>query len=140
MRDFTDPDARSADDVYNPSAAIVEAIKTAYGFIEFDLDGTIRRANDNFLNAVGYRNEEISGRHHRIFMPPGRPTRRNTGSSGRGSDAASSFGAASGGSGRTDSRSGFRPPTVRSATARANCAARSRSWSTCPRTSAFTRR
>jgi methyl-accepting chemotaxis protein len=71
MRDFTDPDARSADDVYNPSAAIVEAIKNAYGFIEFELDGTIRRANDNFLNAVGYRNEEVAGRHHRIFMPPG---------------------------------------------------------------------
>jgi methyl-accepting chemotaxis protein len=71
MRDFTDPDARSADDAYNPSAAIVEAIKNAYGFIEFELDGTIRRANDNFLNAVGYRNEEVAGRHHRIFMPPG---------------------------------------------------------------------
>lgn len=71
MRDLPDPEPASESAFYNPSAAIVEAIKLAYGFIEFDLDGTIRQANDNFLDAVGYRLEEIAGRHHRIFMPPG---------------------------------------------------------------------
>lgn len=70
MRDF--PVSETSDtSAYNPSAAIVEAIKAAYGFIEFELDGTIIRANDGFLRAVGYTNEEIAGRHHRIFMPPG---------------------------------------------------------------------
>jgi methyl-accepting chemotaxis protein len=71
MRDFHDPESARQDRNYNPNAAIVEAIKAAYGFIEFELDGTIIRANDGFLRAVGYTNEEIAGRHHRIFMPPG---------------------------------------------------------------------
>lgn len=36
--------------------------------IEFDLDGTIRTANRNFLDAMGYRLEEVKGRHHSIFV------------------------------------------------------------------------
>ena len=71
MRDFPDLDDGPARGTYNPSAAIVEAIKESYGFIQFELDGTIVAANDNFLNAVGYRIEEIVGRHHRMFLPPG---------------------------------------------------------------------
>ena len=73
MRDFADspatPDQGAA--VFNPNAAIVEAIRQAYAFIEFEPDGTIVQANDSFLAAVGYRQDEIAGRHHRIFMPPG---------------------------------------------------------------------
>lgn len=57
--------------IFNRNAAIVEALKRNYAIIEFELDGTIVRANDNFLNAVGYTLDEIRGRHHRIFMPPG---------------------------------------------------------------------
>jgi len=38
--------------------------------IEFELDGTIVTANENFLKAVGYTLEEIVGQHHRIFVPP----------------------------------------------------------------------
>jgi methyl-accepting chemotaxis protein len=71
MRDFPDLDNSPEVGVYNPNAAIVDAIKRSYGFIQFQLDGTIVAANDNFLNAVGYRMEEIAGRHHRIFMPAG---------------------------------------------------------------------
>jgi methyl-accepting chemotaxis protein len=71
MRDFPELDDGPEAGVYNPSAAIVDAIKRSYGFIQFELDGTIVSANDNFLNAVGYRLDEIVGRHHRIFMPPG---------------------------------------------------------------------
>jgi methyl-accepting chemotaxis protein len=37
--------------------------------IEFNLDGTIRTANENFLGAVGYSLDEIKGRHHSMFMP-----------------------------------------------------------------------
>lgn len=52
------------------------AINRAQAVIEFGLDGTIMRANRNFLDAMGYRDErEIVGRHHRMFVPP---EQRNT--------------------------------------------------------------
>ena len=35
--------------------------------IEFELDGTILTANDNFLGAVQYSLDEIQGKHHKIF-------------------------------------------------------------------------
>lgn len=46
------------------------AIDKSQAVIEFDLDGTIRGANANFLGAVGYTAEEIVGRHHRMFVDP----------------------------------------------------------------------
>ena len=46
------------------------AIEKSQAAIEFDLDGTILTANDNFLKAVGYRLDEIRGRHHRLFVEP----------------------------------------------------------------------
>ncbi|WP_206044421.1 methyl-accepting chemotaxis protein [Gemmatimonas groenlandica] len=46
------------------------AISRAQAVIEFNLDGTIITANDNFLNALGYRLEEIRGQHHRMFIDP----------------------------------------------------------------------
>ena len=46
------------------------AINRAQAVIEFNLDGTIITANDNFLNTVGYRLEEIRGQHHRLFVDP----------------------------------------------------------------------
>ncbi|ART62323.1 methyl-accepting chemotaxis protein [Kushneria marisflavi] len=45
----------------------VDAINRAQAVIEFDLQGNILSANDNFLNAVGYRASEIIGEHHRMF-------------------------------------------------------------------------
>lgn len=47
--------------------AAFEAINRSMATIEFKPDGTIINANQNFLNAVGYRPEEIRGKHHRIF-------------------------------------------------------------------------
>ncbi len=44
------------------------AIHKAQAVIEFELDGTISTANDNFLSVVGYSIEEIRGQHHRIFV------------------------------------------------------------------------
>ena len=49
---------------------VLGAIDASYAYIEFKLDGTIIRANDNFLQATGYRLDEIQGKHHRMFMPP----------------------------------------------------------------------
>jgi len=45
----------------------IEAISKSQAVIEFDADGTIRTANQNFLSCVGYTLEEIKGKHHRIF-------------------------------------------------------------------------
>jgi methyl-accepting chemotaxis protein len=49
----------------------VEAIGRSQAVIEFELDGTIITANDNFLNVMGYSLEEIRGKHHRMFVEPG---------------------------------------------------------------------
>ena len=50
--------------------ALVAAITKSQAVIEFDLQGNILTANENFLNAVGYRLDEIVGKHHRIFVAP----------------------------------------------------------------------
>ena len=44
------------------------AISKSQAVIEFELDGTIVTANDNFCQAVGYTLDEIQGQHHRIFV------------------------------------------------------------------------
>lgn len=48
----------------------LEAINRAMAVIEFDLNGNILTANDNFLKTVGYSLNEIKGKHHRIFVDP----------------------------------------------------------------------
>src|SRR5580698_190245 len=48
----------------------VEAIGKSQAVIEFNMDGTIITANENFLGAVGYRLDEIKGKHHQMFVPP----------------------------------------------------------------------
>ncbi|WP_110670457.1 PAS domain-containing methyl-accepting chemotaxis protein [Salinicola halophilus] len=44
-----------------------KAIDRAQAVIEFELDGHVIRANDNFLSLMGYTAKEISGQHHRLF-------------------------------------------------------------------------
>ena len=46
----------------------IEAVGKAQAVIEFNLDGTIITANDNFLNALGYTLGEVQGQHHRMFV------------------------------------------------------------------------
>ncbi|GJM25057.1 MAG: methyl-accepting chemotaxis protein [Phycisphaerae bacterium] len=53
------------------NAGKLGAIGRAQAVIEFDMDGTIRDANDNFCNTVGYSLNEIVGQHHSMFAPPG---------------------------------------------------------------------
>ncbi len=60
--DVTDAKRRNAE-----YQAKVTAIDRAQAVIEFDLDGTIRTANDNFLSALGYTLGEVKGKHHRMF-------------------------------------------------------------------------
>ncbi len=45
----------------------VTAIRRALVVIEFDLQGNILNANQNFLDLMGYQPEEILGQHHRLF-------------------------------------------------------------------------
>ena len=51
-------------------AGQVAAIGRSQAVIEFALDGTITAANENFLAAMGYRREEIVGKHHGMFVEP----------------------------------------------------------------------
>jgi len=51
-------------------AGKVEAIGGAQAVIEFNLDGSIVNANQNFLETMGYTLDEIQGKPHGIFMPP----------------------------------------------------------------------
>lgn len=46
----------------------LEAINKAQAVIQFNLDGTIIDANDNFLKAMGYSLEEVRGKHHSLFV------------------------------------------------------------------------
>ena len=47
------------------------AIHKSQAVIEFTLDGTILKANSNFLATLGYTLEEVKGRHHAMFVEPG---------------------------------------------------------------------
>ncbi|MBC3503725.1 PAS domain S-box protein [Pseudomonas sp. SWRI59] len=50
--------------------SLIKALMRSTAVIEFGLDGTILTANERFLSAVGYRLEQICGKHHRIFCEP----------------------------------------------------------------------
>jgi methyl-accepting chemotaxis protein len=65
----TDVSAQKA--VYADLHGKVEAIGRSQAVIEFNLDGTIITANENFLSVTGYRLDEIKGRHHSMFAEPG---------------------------------------------------------------------
>ncbi|MEO0031611.1 MAG: hypothetical protein RIS94_1369 [Pseudomonadota bacterium] len=54
----------------NEFVAKVNAIGRSLAVIEFDLDGKILSANDNFLRTVGYSLREIVGQHHSMFCAP----------------------------------------------------------------------
>jgi methyl-accepting chemotaxis protein len=55
---------------YFEQKSLIDAVNRSQAVIEFGLDGTILTANKNFLNAMGYRLEEIQGKHHSIFAEP----------------------------------------------------------------------
>ena len=50
--------------------AIYQALDRSQAVIEFELDGTVITANENFLRIFGYDLDEIVGKHHRIFCDP----------------------------------------------------------------------
>jgi methyl-accepting chemotaxis protein len=48
----------------------IAAIRKSQAVIEFNMDGTIRAANQNFLDAMGYTLGEVQGKHHGMFVEP----------------------------------------------------------------------
>jgi methyl-accepting chemotaxis protein len=48
----------------------VQAIGKSQAVVHFAPDGTVQWVNENFLQAVGYRAEEVIGKHHAIFVDP----------------------------------------------------------------------
>lgn len=63
--DITDQQQRQAD-----TEGQLAAISKVQAIIEFELDGTIIRANELFLKTVGYQACEVEGRHHSMFVRP----------------------------------------------------------------------
>jgi methyl-accepting chemotaxis protein len=50
--------------------ALALAIDRSQAVIEFNMDGTIVSANQNFLDTMGYTAAEIVGKHHSVFVAP----------------------------------------------------------------------
>ncbi|AVT79313.1 PAS domain-containing methyl-accepting chemotaxis protein [Rhodopseudomonas palustris] len=55
---------------HDHAAAMLAALNRSQAVIEFDLDGNVIDANDNFLAALGYSLPEIKGKHHSMFVDP----------------------------------------------------------------------
>jgi methyl-accepting chemotaxis protein len=61
--DVTEQKLRTAD-----LAGQIAAIGKSQAVIEFNMDGSILTANENFLNALGYSLREIQGKQHSMFV------------------------------------------------------------------------
>lgn len=47
---------------------VLNAIDKSNGVVEFKPDGTIINANNNFLDLIGYKLEEVINKHHSVFI------------------------------------------------------------------------
>ncbi len=63
--DITDEKLRSAE-----VDAKLDAISRVQAVIEFNPNGEVITANENFLKTLGYHLDEIKGQHHRLFVEP----------------------------------------------------------------------
>ena len=50
--------------------AVYQALDRVQSIIEFDLDGNVIAANENFLRTLGFSADEVIGKHHRMFCDP----------------------------------------------------------------------
>ncbi|EKE82887.1 methyl-accepting chemotaxis protein [Idiomarina xiamenensis] len=48
---------------------LVTAINRSMAVIEFSMDGIVLKANDIFLRTMGYQQQQVLGKHHRMFCP-----------------------------------------------------------------------
>ncbi|MEW6022333.1 MAG: PAS domain-containing methyl-accepting chemotaxis protein [Pseudomonadota bacterium] len=60
--DVTADKARTAE-----LAGLVDAMQKAQAVVEFDMDGLLTGANENFLELMGYTIDDVRGEHHRVF-------------------------------------------------------------------------
>jgi methyl-accepting chemotaxis protein len=63
--DVTEAKLRNAE--YEGKLAAIDRVQAV---IEFELDGTIITANENFLDIFGYSLDEVVGQHHEMFCEP----------------------------------------------------------------------
>lgn len=68
LKDTEEGEKNMSENIQNLQG-MVDAISRSQAVIEFNLDGTIITANDNFLLTLGYTLAEVKGRHHRMFVP-----------------------------------------------------------------------
>lgn len=66
MKNSTPPAERSQRD----TGAIHAALNRVQAIVEFELDGTVIDANENFLATLGYTLDEVRGQHHAMFCDP----------------------------------------------------------------------
>lgn len=52
------------------SESFIDALIRSTAVIQFNLDGTVITANQQFLQAMGYRLEQLVGKHHSTFCTP----------------------------------------------------------------------
>ena len=110
---------------------MVAALDKAMAQIEFELDGTITTANNNFLSVMGYSLEEIRGRNHSMFIPAAEAATPAYKQFWEKLRSVSTMRINTAGSTRPDARFGCRQATARSWMSQAS---RSR-WSNSPSTS-----
>jgi PAS domain S-box-containing protein len=74
MADSLESASAKQEQALKAQAAELSGVTTAMGrvqaCIEFNVDGTIITANENFLGCMGYGLHEIKGQHHRMFCDP----------------------------------------------------------------------
>ncbi|HEY2822204.1 MAG TPA: PAS domain S-box protein [Candidatus Acidoferrum sp.] len=63
-------ETRSADDDREREEMLgqMAAISKSQAVVDFEMDGTIVSANENFLRAMGYMADEVKGKHHSMFV------------------------------------------------------------------------
>ncbi|AZE94713.1 Methyl-accepting chemotaxis sensor/transducer protein [Pseudomonas orientalis] len=54
----------------NEYKGLIAALERSMAVVEFDLNGKVLRANDNFLNTLGYSRDQLAGKTHRDFCSP----------------------------------------------------------------------
>ena len=60
--------ARSVEDQLRALESKFNALSRSLAIIEFDMDGVILDANDNFLKLLGYAAQDVVGKHHSMFV------------------------------------------------------------------------
>ncbi len=107
------------------------ALDRSMARVEFDPDGNITDANENFLTLLGYRRDEILGKPHRQLCDGAYAQSEDYRRSGNACGAANTFPAAASALPARAGHSGWKPPTTPYATGRVDCSR----WSSTPATS-----